>query len=367
MWCVCLFVCVGSRASEHHAHPQTTQAPARQAALAAGLPATVDCTTINKVCASGMKAVSLAAAAIGSGDADVIVAGGFESMSRAPHLVRGLRTGGARLGHGALEDTLLTDGLTCAHGSGHMGAIADAAAAARSLDRATLDAAALESHARAAAAAAGARDIDRPHGSEIVPVEVAGRKGGSLRVTADGAPSKLDARRLPTLPPAFGDAASGAVTTAGNASPLSDGAAALVLASSSAAALFGCRPLAHIIASADAALEPDQFPFAPAIAARKALEKAGITPSDVDLWEVNEAFALVPLVAAADLGVSTSIVNVAGSAVALGHPLGASGAAIVVRLAHELAARGKSVGVATICNGGGGASAVVLRRSAPET
>ena len=312
----------------------------------------------------------MAAAAVAGGGADVVVAGGMESMSNAPHLVRGLR-GGVRLGAAPpLEDALLADGLTCAVGGGHMGALADAAAAETGATRASLDALALASHARAAAAAAGARDGGREHGAEVVPVEAPAPARGAppVVVVDDGARARLDAAKMPHLRPAFGRAGDpAATTTAGNASPLSDGAAALVLASSSAAALFSCRVLAHIVATADAAVEPARYPFAPAAAARKALERAGLAVADVDLWEVNEAFAAVTHAFTVDLGLDPATVNVAGGAVALGHPLGASGAAVVGRLAHEMAARGARVGVAAICNGGGGASAVVLRRSAPET
>jgi acetyl-CoA C-acetyltransferase len=316
-----------------------------------------------------MKSVSLAAQAIACGAASVAVAGGMESMSRAPHLVRGLR-GGLRLGGGALEDSLLVDGLTCAVGRGgpHMGALADAVATASKVTRAAMDAHALESHARAAAAAAGARDADRAHGAEVVPVlappPLGARTGGKpTLIIDDDAPAKLAAARVPHLPPAFSP---GGCITAATSSPVSDGAAALVLASSTAAAAAGSRVLAHIVATADAAVPPHLYPHAPAAAARRALARAGLAVADVDLWEINEAFSVVALVAAAELGVDAARVNAAGGAVALGHPIGATGAALVARLAHELAARGGRVGVAAICNGGGGATAVVLRRTPPE-
>jgi len=339
------------------------QAPTRQAALGAGLPPTVACTGVNKVCASGLKAVMLGAATIQTGSNDVVVVGGMESMSRVPHLLGGgARAGGLRLGDGALVDGLLADGLTCGveDGGPHMGALADAVAAEAGVSRAAQDDAALASHARAGSEGAAAARA----GGEVVPVAVPGRKGGSkpTLVTADDGPARLDAARVPSLRPAFGTGADATVTAA-NASPLSDGAAALVLASSSAAAALGCRVLGHICAYADAALPPSRFPHAPAATAIRALTKAGLTPADVELWEVNEAFAAVPLLFAAELGVEADKINVHGGAVALGHPLGASGAAILVRLVHAMAARGAAVGCAAICNGGGGASAVVVRRS----
>jgi acetyl-CoA C-acetyltransferase len=346
------------------------QAPTRQAALAAGLPPAVACTGVNKVCASGLKAVMLGAATIQTGSNDVVVAGGFESMSRVPHLLGGrARAGGLRLGDGLLADGLLADGLTCPHSGGrHMGDLAEAVAGGASgfdggltpLSREEQDAFALASHARAASAAAAAARA----GGEVVPVSVpaTGKGGGETVVSEDEPPTRLDAARVPTLRPAFTDNGTGTITAA-NASPLSDGAAALVLASSSAAAALGCTVLGHICAYADAALSPVDFARAPAAAARRALAKAGLSPADVELWEVNEAFAAVPLLFAAELGVELEAINVHGGAVALGHPLGASGAAILVRLVHAMAARGAAVGVAAICNGGGGASAVVVRRS----
>lgn len=338
------------------------QAPTRQAALGAGLPPTVACTGVNKVCASGMKAVMLGAATIQTGSNDVVVAGGMESMSRVPHYLGGnARSGGLRLGDGALADGLLADGLTCPHSERrHMGAIADAVAASGGLSRAAQDDWALGSHARAGSAEAAAARADGEVSHVAVPAS--GRAGGgeARAVVEDDGPARLDAARVPTLRPAF---SAGGTITAANASPLSDGAAALVLSSSSAAAALGCPVLGHICAYADAALPPALFPHAPAAAVKRALAKAGLTPADVELWEVNEAFAAVPLLFAQELGVPHDRINVHGGAVALGHPLGASGAAILVRLVHAMAQRGASVGCATICNGGGGASAVVLRRS----
>lgn len=335
------------------------QAPTRQAALGAGLPPTVACTGVNKVCASGMKAAMLGAATIQTGSNDVVVAGGMESMSRVPHyLGGGARSGALRLGNAALEDGLLGDGLTCPHSGGdHMGSLADAVAEAAGLSRAAQDAWALESHARAGSARAAAARA----GGEVTPVSVPGWKGAPpVTVVDDDARARLDTARVPSLRPAF--TADGTITAA-NASPLSDGAAALVLASSSAAAALGCPVLGHICAYADAALPPALFPRAPAAAAKRALAKAGLAPADVELWEVNEAFAAVPLLFAEELGVDAAAINVHGGAVALGHPLGASGAGVLVRLVHAMAARGASIGCAAICNGGGGASAVVVRRS----
>jgi len=376
-----------------------------------------------------MKAVALAASSISTGAADVVIAGGMESMSNAPFYLaqsRSLRKG-VKLGSlGEIVDGMTVDGLTCAltfcegggNGSGeggeqevgkevkkrklHMGEIADAAAEEAGVSREDQDWYALLSHSRArkaadeakAAAEEHARDEENNnssspssisyyswHGPEVVPIRVPkkvkrGKTSSSPSndsdfdlVTGDDAPSRLDEARLLNLPPAFGPCGT---ATAGNASPISDGAAALVLCSSSAAAMRGARVLAHVAATADAQLSPDKFPFAPAEAAKKALKRAGVKEiADVDLWEINEAFASVVLVSARQLGMSSreeieNKVNVAGGAVSLGHPLGASGAAAVVRLAHAMASKNAGLGVATICNGGGGATAVVLRRSVRE-
>lgn len=376
-----------------------------------------------------MKAITLAAASIATGSAEVIVAGGMESMTNAPFYLNS-RAGrkGTKLGSlGEIEDGMMVDGLTCALSSSErvegeseggggagggvaegqvnkarrsMGSIADAAASEAGISREEQDWYALLSHSRAkeaaeeALAAAAAHSAEKEedataaaasssssslsyyawHGPEIVPVRVPSknRNTGEIEfdlVSLDDAPSRLDEARLLKLPPAFGPSGT---ATAGNASPISDGAAALVLCSSSAAAMRGARVLAHVAASADAQLPPERFPFAPAEAAKIALKKAGIKSfAEVDVWEVNEAFASVVLVTAKALGLGSRAevegkFNVAGGAVALGHPLGASGAAAVVRLAHAMAARNVAVGVATICNGGGGATAVVLRRLVRE-
>ena len=403
-----------------HDRNLASKAPATQAAAFAGLPPSTPAFTVNKVCASGMKAVSLAAAAIATGSAEVVVAGGMESMSNAPFYLRsrGVRKG-VKLGSlGEIEDGMMVDGLTCAlsacgsEGGSEgkvgnasrrsMGSIADAAAREAGVSREEQDWYALLSHARAkkaveeAAVAAAAHEEEEEeekerdgrgeprstsyyawHGPEVVPVRVPSPASASSSssspsfslVSADDAPARLDEARLLKLPPAFG---AGGTATAGNASPISDGAAALVLCSSSAAAMHGARVLAHVAACADAQLAPERFPFAPAEAARLALARAGVaSAAEVDLWEVNEAFASVVLATARALGLGSRAeveakVNVAGGAVALGHPLGASGAAAVVRLAHAMAARNVALGVATICNGGGGATAVVLRRSVRE-
>jgi len=368
-----------------------------------------------------MKAVALAAASIATGSAEVVVAAGMESMSNAPfYLKSGSLRKGVKLGSlGEIEDGMVVDGLTCALSgregndgndgkvkekdsppSRSMGSIADAAALEAGVSREDQDWYALLSHSRAkraageAMAAAAAHSAEKEeqegkknksssmsyyawHGPEVSPVLVprdpkskAAKDGNSFDlVSLDDAPARLDEARLLKLPPAFGPAGT---ATAGNASPISDGAAALVLCSSSAAAMRGARVLAHVAACADAQLPPERFPFAPAEAAKAALKRAGVRDvKEVDLWEVNEAFASVVLATAKTLGLGSreeveAKFNVASGAVALGHPLGASGAAAVVRLAHVMAARNVALGVAAICNGGGGATAVVLRRSVRE-
>ena len=334
------------------------QAPARQAALAAGLPSSACCTTVNKVCASGLKAVAMARQSIALGEADVVVAGGMESMSNCPHYLPQARAG-LRLGHGATQDGLLQDGLWDPHRDAHMGTLGERCAAQHGVERTDQDAHALESRRRAAAA--HAEGIFR---REICPVEVPGvRRGGpSTLVEADDALARADladAERLRGMRPAF--QRDGGTITAGNASPLSDGAAALVIVSGAKAEELGLPVLATVEAAADAEQAPELFPTTPALAIPEALRRAGLRTEDIDCFEINEAFSAVDLMNRRLLGLPDEKVNVHGGAVALGHPLGASGARILVTLLGALQARGGTYGCAAICNGGGGASAAVLR------
>ncbi len=326
------------------------QAPARQAALGAGLPRSVPCTTINKVCGSGLKAVMLAASQIAAGEYGVIVAGGMESMSNAPYLLRGLRQG-LSLGEQVMEDANLTDGLVDAYGGGHMGLGGEKAAAKSGLSREDQDRFALRSYEKALAAqASGAFD------AEIVPVDVKGRKGQVTRIAKDETPRETSLEALAALKPAF--KADGTVT-AGNASKLNDGAAALVVASESRATELKAKPLARIVAQAQFAHEPDLFLLAPTGAISRVLDKAGWTVGDVDLYEVNEAFSGVEAVRR-ELGIAEDRFNVNGGAVALGHPIGASGARLLVTLLYALRARGKRRGVVSLCLGGGEAVALAI-------
>ncbi|KAK9845383.1 hypothetical protein WJX81_005183 [Elliptochloris bilobata] len=329
------------------------QAPARQAALGAGLPPSVVCTTVNKVCASGLKAVALAAQSIRLGAAEVAVAGGMESMSRVPYYAPGARAG-LRMGHAQLLDGMLLDGLWDHMNDVHMGECAERCAEEYGISRREQDDHALESHRRAGQATRAGITAE-----EIVPVDVPGRRGmPSIRISKDEAPAKLDAGRLRSLRPAFRP---GGSVTAGNSSPLADGAAALVLASSAAAARLGLPVLAHLRGCADAEQDPVHFTTAPAAAIPRALAAAGLAPGDVDFYEINEAFSVVDLVNRRLLGLDPARVNAHGGAVALGHPIGASGAALLVRLLGVLRHAGARTGVAAVCNGGGGASAAVIQ------
>ena len=326
------------------------QAPARQAALGAGLPRSVPCTTINKVCGSGLKAVMLAASQIAAGEYGVIVAGGMESMSSAPYLLRGLRQG-LSLGEHSMEDANLTDGLVDAYGGGHMGLGGEKAAAKSGLSRADQDRFAVRSYQKALAAQRmGAFD------DEIVPVEVKGRKGQVTRVEKDETPRETSFEALAGLTPAF---KAGGTVTAGNASKLSDGAAALVVAGASRARALGAAPLARIVAQAQYAHEPDLFLLAPSGAIARVLEKAGWTADEVDLYEVNEAFSGVEAVRL-EIGIAEDRFNVNGGAVALGHPIGSSGARLLVTLLYALRARGKQRGIVSLCLGGGEAVALAV-------
>ncbi len=315
------------------------QAPARQAAIYAGLPAAVRCTTIHKVCGSGLEAVILGARALAAGDATFVVAGGMENMSAAPYLLPRAREG-YRIGHQQVVDSLIQDGLWDPYGGIHMGSCAEKCAAQYGLTRAEQDAYAAESFRRANAAQAAGE-----FAGEITPVELA--KG---RFDIDEGPARVKYDKIPLLKPAF--EADGTITAA-NASTLNDGAAALVLAGATTVASRGLKPVARIVAAAGHAQDPVWFTTAPVPAARAVLAKAGWAVADVDLWEVNEAFAVVPLAFARELGVSHDRLNVRGGAIALGHPIGASGARILVSLIAALRARKARKGVAAICIGGG--------------
>ena len=327
------------------------QAPARQAGFGAGLPDSVPATTINKMCGSGMQAAIMAHDALAAGSADMLVAGGMESMSNAPYLLAKHR-GGARIGHDVVKDSMYLDGLEDAYDPGKlMGAFAEEAAQAYQFTRGAQDEYAFESLARAnAAIASGAFE------REIVAVEVAGRKG-SATVAVDEQPGKALPDKIPTLKPAF---AKDGTITAANASSISDGAAALVLSRASVANARGLTPVARIVAHATHAQSPGLFTTAPVPAIRKVLAKAGWSVADVDLFEVNEAFAVVAMVAMRELGIDRARLNVNGGATALGHPIGASGARILATLIAALQARGLKRGVASLCIGGGEATAMAV-------
>ena len=326
------------------------QAPARQAALGAGIPNSVPCTTINKVCGSGLKAVMLAASQIAAGEARLVVAGGMESMSNAPYLARGLRAG-LPLGEHKLEDANLVDGLMDAYGHGHMGLGGELVAEECCLGRADQDRFALASYEKALRAQReGAFD------AELVPVEVPGRKGTVTLVNKDESPRETSLEALAKLQPAF---KTGGTVTAGNASKLNDGGAAVIVASAERARDLGAKPLARIVAQGQFAHEPERFLAAPKGAIERCLEKAGWKIADVDLFEVNEAFSGIECVRR-ELDIPEAKFNVNGGAVALGHPIGASGARLLVTLLYALRARSKKRGVASLCLGGGEAVALAV-------
>jgi acetyl-CoA C-acetyltransferase len=329
------------------------QAPARQAALGAGLPEKTPCSTVNKVCGSGLKTVLSGAQAIALGDAEVVVAGGMESMSNVPYYDRSTRQG-ARMGHVELVDGMFFDGLVDPYGNGHMGVCAEACAAAYEITREAQDAYALESSRRAIAAQA--EGLFR---AEIAPVEVAGKRGEKSVVAEDEGPRLIKPDRIPSLRPVFKQ--DGTITAA-NASSINDGAAAVVLMSAERARREGRPALARVGAWGGAARRPPEFTIAPADAVKVALAKAGLAPKDVDLWEINEAFAVVSIVNNRLIGIDARSVNVRGGAVALGHPIGASGARILVTLLYAMKDLGKRRGVASICIGGGEALALVVER-----
>jgi acetyl-CoA C-acetyltransferase len=326
------------------------QAPARQASLAAGIPASAGCTTVNKVCGSGMKAVMFGHDLIKAGSAQVVVAGGMESMTNAPHLLNGSRTG-IRYGSAEFLDHMAWDGLTNPYDGKAMGVFGDMACSKYGYDRAALDAYSAESVRRAQAAQASGG-----FAAEIVPVTVKGRKGETV-VDKDEEPGKIDVAKIPGLRAAFGNEG---VLTAASSSKISDGAAATVLMSADEAARRGLKPLARIVAHATHSQAPEWFTTAPVTAIENVLKKAGWTVADVDLFEINEAFSCVAMAPMTDLGIAHDKLNVNGGAVALGHPIGASGARLLVTLLHALQARGGRRGVASLCIGGGEATAVAV-------
>jgi acetyl-CoA C-acetyltransferase len=328
------------------------QAPARQAAILAGIPDTVPCTTVNKVCASGMKAVMQAAQSIALGDNEIVVAGGMENMSLIPHYIH-LRNG-QKFGPATLMDGMQKDGLVDAYDQNAMGVCADACAAEYEFSREDQDAYAIQSYERSAAAWKSGKFSE-----EVIPVEVPQRRGEPVVVNEDEEFRNVKMEKIPALRPAF---TKDGTVTAANASTINDGAAALVLMSAEKAKSLGLTPMATIKSYADAAQEPKWFTTAPAKALPKALEKAGIDIKDVDFFEFNEAFSVVGLANIKLLGLDDSNVNINGGAVSLGHPLGCSGARILVTLIHVLKQQEAQIGAAAICNGGGGASALVLQR-----
>lgn len=328
------------------------QAPARQAALGGGVSNTAPCTTVNKVCASGMKSIAFGAQAIQLGQANIIVAGGMESMSNIPFYVPKARYG-YKYGDGILVDGLINDGLLDAYGKKPMGVYADETAEEFSISREEQDNFAIESYKRAAAASENGLFKD-----EIAPVEIKDRKGNDTIIDTDEEFKKVSFDKIPQLKAVF--TKEGTVTAA-NASTINDGAAALVLASEKAVNEFGLKPIGEIIAYGDAAHQPERFTTAPVKAAKMLLNKTGLDKSQIDLWEVNEAFAVVTLAFNKAMDLDNSVVNINGGAVALGHPLGASGARIVVTLLHALKQKSKSLGLATLCNGGGGAGVIIIK------
>ncbi|KJD34740.1 acetyl-CoA acetyltransferase [Tamlana nanhaiensis] len=329
------------------------QAPARQAAIYAGIPDTVPCTTINKVCASGMKAVMQAAQSIALGDAEIIVAGGMENMSLIPHYFHA--RSGKKFGPATLEDGMQKDGLVDAYNQNAMGVCADACATKYNFSREDQDAFAIQSYKRSAEAWANGKFND-----EVVPVEVPQRRGEPILVSQDEEFTNVKLDKIPALRPAF---TKDGTVTAANASTINDGAGAVILMSKQKADELGLKPLATIKSYADAAHEPEWFTTAPAKALPKALEKANLELSDIDFFEFNEAFSVVGLANMKILGLNDTNVNVNGGAVSLGHPLGCSGIRILITLINVLKQNNAKIGAAAICNGGGGASAVIIERN----
>jgi acetyl-CoA C-acetyltransferase len=344
---------VGEVIMGHVLQAGTGQAPARQAAIKAGIPNTVPCTTVNKVCASGMKTIMQSAQSIALGDQEVVVAGGMENMSMAPHLVS--MRNGQKFGPTTLEDSMQKDGLVDAYQQIAMGVFADQCALTYECSREDQDQFAIQSYQRAKAAWDAGK-----FSNEIIPVSIPQRKGDPIIFDTDEEYSNVFLDKIPALRPAF---TKDGTVTAANASTINDGAAALVLMSADKAKSLGIRPLATIKGYADAALEPEWFTIAPAKALPKALSKAGMQQSEIDFFEFNEAFSVVGLANMKLLNIPDNKVNIHGGAVSLGHPLGCSGARIVVTLLHLLAQEKARYGAAAICNGGGGASALVIENN----
>ena len=327
------------------------QAPARQAARFAGLPDSVNCTTVNKVCASGMKAIAMGAQSIMLGDADVVVAGGMENMSRVPFYAEQMRWGN-KYGNVTLSDGLVRDGLTDVYDGKAMGHAAELCARECGITREEQDAFAVQSYRRSQQAwEEGAFD------AEVIPVSIPQRKGDPLIFSRDEEPWNVKFDKIPGLAPAF---QKDGTVTAANASTMNDGAAALILMSREKAEALGVKPIARIVSYADAEQAPEWFTTAPSLAIPRAMEKAGLGMEDISFWELNEAFSVVGIENSRRLGLDPARVNVHGGAVSLGHPLGCSGARIIVTLIHVLKARQARFGAAGICNGGGGASAMVI-------
>jgi acetyl-CoA C-acetyltransferase len=326
------------------------QAPARQAALYAGLPDSVECMTINKMCGSGLKSVMLGSQAIALGDASVVVAGGMESMSNSPYLLEKARDG-YKMGHGKLIDSMIRDGLWDVYNDFHMGNAAEICARECAIPREAQDEFAIQSYKRAQSAITEGR-----FKSEILPITIKGKQGETI-IEQDEEPFKTNFDKVPKLKPAFQQ--DGTVTAA-NASKINDGAAALVLMSADRAKTLGIKPIARIVVHGSSAKKPEWFTTAPADAIAKVLNKAGLNVRDIDLFEINEAFAVVSLAVQKIVGIEFEKLNVNGGAVALGHPIGASGARILVTLLHALKQRGMKRGMAAICIGGGEASALIV-------
>ncbi|MFN4917639.1 MAG: thiolase family protein [Ignavibacteria bacterium] len=326
------------------------QAPARQAALGAGLPDSVPCLTINKVCGSGLKSVMLADQAIRCGDAEIVVAGGQESMTNAPYLLPKGRTG-YRYGNGQVIDSMAFDGLTDAYALAPMGNFAEQCATECSIDRSMQDEYAIMSYTRAIEAQKSGAFAD-----EITPVIIEDKKG-NITISEDEEPGKVKFDKIPSLKPVF---TKDGTVTAANASSIDDGAAAIIVASEEAVQKHQLKPIAKIIAQASFAQKPQDFNTAPISAIQSVLNKAGMSINDIDLFEVNEAFAVTALAAKGTLGIPVEKMNVHGGAIALGHPIGASGARVLTTLLHALKRHGKKYGLATLCIGGGEASAVIV-------
>lgn len=329
------------------------QAPARQATLGAGLPNSVECMTINKVCGSGIKSAMLAAQAIQVGDADVVIAGGMENMSLSPYLLPKARTG-YRMGNGQLVDSMVNDGLWDVYNNIHMGSCAELCAEDRKYSREEQDTFAIKSYKRAQAAMKnGSFD------AEIIAVEVLQRKGDPIIVNKDEEPGRTNFDKIPKLRPVF---KKDGTITAANASKINDGAAAVLVMSKEKAGELNLQPLVKIIAQASAAQAPEWFTTAPSKAIAKVLNKANLKADDIDLWEINEAFAPVAMAAIDDFKIDMKKVNINGGAIAIGHPIGASGARIFTTLLHAMQKQNAKLGLATLCIGGGEASAIIVER-----